>query len=181
MRRSFWPFLGKKFGDFYLVPEGGTNNAAIKGCKEIITEIETSYDVLCCSVGTGGTVAGLIAGLKGEKQVLGFSALKGSFLKEEIRKLLSNYDGSSFSNWDIINRYHFGGYAKISPELIGFITEFRTSHKILLDPVYTGKMMFGLYDLIRKDHFTHGTRIIALHTGGLQGWQGVKERFGIEI
>ena len=166
------------FGKFYLIPEGGTNNLAIKGCAEILEGVEIPYDYVCSSCGTGGTLAGLICSLKGEKQVLGFSALKGDFLINEVESLVANYSKNSFKNWKINTDYHFGGYAKFKPELIDFINQFKENHNIQLNPIYTGKMMFGLFDLIEKNYFKPGTTILAIHTGGLQGIQGFNDRFG---
>ena len=167
----------EKFKNFYLIPEGGTNELAIRGSSETIQEIDTPYNYICCSVGTGGTIAGLITAIGGQKKVLGFSALKGGFLKDEIHQIFNLYNLPISSNWEIIKDYHFNGYAKISPPLIDFIKNFYVKHHILLDPIYTGKMMFGLFDLINKDYFPRGSKIIALHTGGLQGWEGIKERY----
>lgn len=166
------------FGPYYLVPEGGTNQLAIKGCSEIISEIDQNFDFICCSVGTGGTLAGLISGIADKKkQVVGFSALKGDFLHYEVENLLSANRQPNAQNWKIMNQYHFNGYAKISETLINFIEGFEHRHQLLLDPIYTGKMMFGLFDLIKKDHFPQGSKIISVHTGGLQGWKGIIEKY----
>lgn len=170
--------LEENYGKLFLIPEGGTNTLAIQGCMEIISEIDHPYDFLVCSVGTGGTISGIIAGLKGQRQVLGFSALKGNFLKEEIKLLLKTSNIANYQNWNIMTDYHFNGYAKISPALLEFIKDFNKKHGILLDPIYTGKMMYGLFDLIEKGYFPKGSKIIALHSGGLQGWAGIKDRFG---
>lgn len=159
--------LEEKFGDFYLIPEGGTNNLAIKGCEEILTVTDEKFDYICCAVGTGGTISGLINCSKNGQQVLGFPALKGSFLREDICKFVSK------SNWDLITEYHFGGYAKVSEELILFINEFYQKHKIPLDPIYTGKTMFGVMDLINKNYFPQNSKILVIHTGGLQGIAGM--------
>ncbi len=170
--------LQDDFGPFYLVPEGGTNEQAIKGCSEITSEIDQDFDVICCSVGTGGTLAGLISGMSDKKkQVIGFSALKGDFLHYEIDNLLSANGRPDTLNWKIMSDYHFNGYAKISELLIDFIRNFERQHQLLFDPIYTGKMMFGVLDLIKKDYFSPGSKIIALHTGGLQGWKGIIERY----
>ena len=170
--------LRTAFGKFYLIPEGGTNNLAIKGCTEILGGVKIPYDYVCSSCGTGGTLAGLICSLKSKKQVLGFSALKGDFLINEVESLIANYANESFKNWKINTDYHFGGYAKFKPELIDFINQFKESHNIQLDPIYTGKMMFGLFDLIGKNYFKPGITILAIHTGGLQGIKGFNDRFG---
>ena len=104
--------LGNKWGDFYVIPEGGTNDLAVKGCEEILTSDDKKFDYICCAVGTGGTISGIINCSKSSQQVLGFPALKGDFLREDIRKFVSK------SNWDLISDYHFEGYAKVSEELI---------------------------------------------------------------
>ena len=168
-----------KYNYPYMIPEGGTNTFAIKGCAEVIDEIDIPFDYICTAVGTGGTVSGLIAGCNNQHQILGFSALKGGdFLNKDINELLLAYNGRSYDNWDIQTDYHFGGYAKIKPELIEFINDFKKKHDIQLEPIYTGKMMFGIYDLIRKGFFKPDSTIIALHTGGLQGLDGMNRRYG---
>jgi 1-aminocyclopropane-1-carboxylate deaminase len=159
--------LKAEFGDFYLLPEGGTNTLAVKGCEEILTKQDKDFDYICCSVGTGGTVSGLINCSKPSQQILGFSSLKGDFLKEDIGKFVEK------KNWQLITDYHFGGYAKINELLISFINEFKIKNQIPLDPIYTGKMMFGIFDLIEKGFFPKGSRILAIHTGGLQGIEGM--------
>lgn len=160
--------LKEKFGNFYLVPEGGTNRFAVKGCEEILNKKEENFDVICSSVGTGGTISGIINATKKHQKVIGFPALKGDFLQNEIKKYVTNKD-----NWSLNTEYHFGGYAKVSQELITFINNFKTETSIPLDPVYTGKMMFGIVDLIKKGFFKKGTKILAIHTGGLQGIDGM--------
>ncbi|MEP7128682.1 MAG: pyridoxal-phosphate dependent enzyme [Chitinophagales bacterium] len=158
--------LRHEFGNFYLLPEGGTNTLAVKGCKEIVDEISIPYDYICTAVGTGGTLAGLIAGSNHQLHVVGFSVLKGMMdIEEKTERLLFEFCGARFSNWTINHDYHFGGYAKANEELFTFIDQFKDQHHITLDPVYTGKMMFGIYDLIRKDYFSKHATIIALNTG----------------
>lgn len=167
---SFVEELKAKFGDFYLVPEGGTNALAIKGCQEILTGEDAKFDYICCAVGTGGTISGIINSALSHQKVLGFPALKGNFLQDEIRIFAEN------DNWELINDYHFGGYAKINEELVHFINQFYEDTKIPLDPVYTGKMVFGVLDLIQKDFFPAHSNILLIHTGGLQGIFGMNER-----
>lgn len=163
-----------KFGDFYLLPEGGTNELAVKGCREILNSINIDFDYICCPCGTGGTIAGLISGLKGKKFALGFAVLKGaSFLKEDVSALLIKVDNNKYDNWDINLDYHFGGYAKYNRELLKFVYEFVSKNKISIEPIYTGKMFFGIYDLISKGYFPDGSKIVAIHTGGLQGFNGL--------
>ncbi len=170
--------LRVQIGDFYYVPEGGTNLLALEGVGEIITEIDIPFDFLTTAVGTGGTLAGLTAGLKGEKKIIGFSSLKGEdTLTAKVNELVTTYTGQAFQNFHINYDYHFGGYAKVKPELIEFILSFRKKHDIKLEPVYTGKMMYGLYDLIKQDYFSRGAVIVALHTGGLQGLCGFENYF----
>ena len=174
---DFQEKLRQQFGNIYLIPEGGTNNFALRGCAEIISEKEEDFDVLCCSAGTGGTAAGLLIGLNGTKKMLVFSALKGDFLRAEINQLTTSYNGRIYTNWQLQTDYHFGGYAKTKPEIFSFMQDFEQQFGILLEPVYTGKMFFGLFDLIRKDHFKPGTTIMAIHTGGLQGRGGFSGHF----
>ena len=161
--------LKDEIGDFFLVPEGGTNELAVKGCAEILTEEDMEFDFVCCAVGTGGTIAGLINSSAEEQQILGFPALKGDFLSEEIKKFTPR------TNWQLITDYHFGGYAKLKPELVNFINDFREEYNVQLDPVYTGKLLFGILDLIGKSFFPENSRILAVHTGGLQGISGMNQ------
>ncbi len=164
--------LKNRWGDFYLVPEGGTNCLAVNGCEEILTEEDKDFDYICASVGTGGTLAGLINSAKKKKQkILGFPALKGNFLSDEIKKYTIKK-----GNWSLIKDYHFEGYAKYNSELIDFINDFKKQTGVLLDPVYTGKMLFGILDLIKKDQFPENSKILAIHTGGLQGIDGFNEK-----
>ncbi len=155
--------LKEELGEFYLIPEGGTNQLAIKGCEEILCSETSQFDVICVAVGTGGTISGLINSAKNHQKIIGFPALKGDFLSDEILKY------SISEKWLLTSEYHFGGYAKTSDELIKFINKFKEETNIPLDPIYTGKMMFGLIDLIKKEYFEKGTKILAIHTGGLQG------------
>lgn len=164
---SFIEKLKDKFGDFYLVPEGGTNELAVKGCEEILTEEDAIFDFVCCAVGTGGTISGLINSALPNQKILGFPALKGDFLTDEIR-IFAKKD-----NWDLISDYHFGGYGKVNLELIEFINTFFEETKVPLDPIYTGKMVFGVIDLIHKNYFPEHSRILLIHTGGLQGIEGM--------
>lgn len=159
--------LKKEYEGFYILPEGGTNTLAIKGCEEILNDKDLDFTHICCAVGTGGTLSGIINSSLPHQKVLGFPALKGSFLSDDIRSFVKN------TNWDLISDYHFGGYGKITEELIRFLNRFYRETEIPLDPVYTGKMMFGIYDLIEKGYFPDGSKILAIHTGGLQGIKGM--------
>ena len=168
---EFIQSLARDFGNFYLIPEGGTNELAVKGCEEWAHQLdeELSFDYLCLPVGTGGTMSGMVNVLS-EKKIVGFSSLKGgAFLNDEIRRWVNH----NINNWRVETNYHFGGYAKVTKELSEFIAAFEAEHNIPLDPVYTAKMMFGIFDLINKKTFERGSKILALHTGGLQGRSGV--------
>lgn len=166
--------------DTYILPEGGTNSLALKGCSEIITEYHdhANIDYWCVPCGTGGTLAGMVTALPPHQKAIGFSVLKGGFLKNEVEKLLLDYGGKAYQNWSINTDYHFGGYAKFNNDLIEFINEFKNKHRIQLDPIYTGKMFFGIVDLIKKGYFPKGSTIMAIHTGGQQGISGFNQRFG---
>jgi 1-aminocyclopropane-1-carboxylate deaminase len=167
------------YGPFYLIPEGGSNAEAVKGCSEIIGEIDHDVDVITVCCGTGGTMAGILAGLEGRKYAIGFPVLKnGGFLREEISRLIKNYNNREYMNWHLETGYHFGGYARLDRDLVNFIYEFRRKTGIPLDPVYTGKMMYGLLDMIENGFFPNDTRILAIHTGGLQGIRGFNKRYG---
>ncbi|MBF2708142.1 1-aminocyclopropane-1-carboxylate deaminase/D-cysteine desulfhydrase [Flavobacterium soyangense] len=159
--------LTQEFGNFYLIPEGGTNEFAVKGCEEILSEEDAEFDFICCAVGTGGTISGIINSILPHQKVLGFPALKGDFLNEEIRKFARK------ENWELITDYHFGGYGKVNPELIAFINQFYAENSIPLDPIYTAKMVFGLMDLIKKNYFPENSKILIIHTGGIQGIAGM--------
>jgi len=164
---GFTENLKKEFGAFYLIPEGGTNAFAIKGCEEILTDADKNFNYVCCAVGTGGTISGLIKSSKLNQKILGFSALKGEFLTKDISKFVDK------NNWKLITDFHFGGYAKINSELVTFINQFKKEHQISLDPVYTGKMMYGILEMIKQNKFPKGSKILAIHTGGLQGIKGM--------
>lgn len=161
-----------------VIPEGGTNQLAMRGCEEIITETTQSADYWCVCCGTGGTITGMIAALNDEHKVIGFSALKGDFLQTEVANHLMQHYNKNYSNWEMNSAYHFGGYARYQDTLISFINEFKQTHQIALDPIYTGKMFYGIFDLIEQDYFPKGSRIMAVHTGGLQGIQGFNQRYG---
>ncbi|MGV3503318.1 MAG: 1-aminocyclopropane-1-carboxylate deaminase/D-cysteine desulfhydrase [Adhaeribacter sp.] len=179
---AFIQALQQQYPQAYLLPEGGTNLLALQGCAEIVADIGQPFDVLCCAAGTGGTLAGLVVGLAGKRQLIGFPALKGGQgLGPDISGLVQAYAGRDYPNWRLETAYHFGGYARMKPELLDFIRGFQQQHQVLLDPVYTGKMLYGIYELIRQNHFPPGTTLVALHTGGLQGWAGFRERLGIVL
>ena len=185
--------LKNKFGDFYYLPEGGTNALAMRGTAEIVGEIKQQMNGILpnfigVACGTGGTVTGIISATETPTQVFGFSALKGDFLQKDVVNLLEtlknapNTEGSYFlentPNWSINTDFHFGGYARWTLELIDFINDFKQKHGVQLDPIYTGKMLFGVFKLVEMGFFPPNSSIVAIHTGGLQGIEGFNQRFG---
>ena len=172
----------------FILPEGGTNPLAMRGCMELAEEILTQDldpDFVCICCGTGGTAAGLIAGLNDQARVLGFSVLKGDFLHSEIATHLNTCKQNGLfphpklpSRWKVLTEYHHGGYARYTQALIDFINNFSSRYQVAFDPVYTGKLVFGVFDLIEKDYFSRGDRILLVHSGGQQGIMGFNERYG---
>ena len=155
--------LQQQFPDCYIIPEGGTNDLAIRGCTEILKPSDQQFDLICCAVGTGGTMTGLIEASLPQQQILGFSALKGLFLNDDVAQLTHK------RNWKIIDTYCCGGYAKTTPELLQFMQDFEAMHDIPLEQVYTAKMMLGIEHMILQGEISPEQRVLALHTGGLQG------------
>jgi 1-aminocyclopropane-1-carboxylate deaminase len=162
--------------DFYFVPEGGTNIFAIEGVAELVSEIDIPFDYIATPCGTGGTFAGLMKGIKNvDAKLLVFSALKDCvFVMEEVAEMLKgDYDSDKLAMFT--SEYVFGGYAKMKPELIAFVKTFEEQTGVLLDPIYNGKMMFGLLDKIENGYFEKASVIVALHTGGVQAWRGFEK------
>ena len=158
--------------DEYWLPEGGAMGLALQGVAELVDELDIDYDVLCVPCGTATTLAGIINAMPEDKQALGFSALKGaSFLSADVQQMLKNKPCHN-KDWSISLDYHFGGFARVSTELLDFINNFEQMHNIKLEPIYTGKMLYGIYALIKRGFFKSGQKIIAIHTGGLQGNRG---------
>jgi len=174
--------LKNKFGDFYLLPEGGSNALAVKGCREIVNLIDIDFDVICCPVGSGGTFAGIVSALKKKQEALGFVALKGGeYLEQEVSKLSESFlppggDVPQGQRGRLLHDYHFGGFAKTTLELLRFKKDFETQFGFELDYIYTAKMFYGIFDLIQKKNFKEGSTIIAIHTGGLQGNKGFEKQ-----
>ena len=172
---DFLEKLNVHFGDFYLIPEGGSNELAIKGATEIL-DSNDNQDYICCAVGTGGSIAGIINGSNDKQTVIGFPAIKGF---EQLEKEINNWTNAT--NYKFINEYVGNGYAKINKDLVAFINEFNALHNIPLDAIYNGKMFKGVLDLVSKDYFPKGSSILAIHTGGLQGNKGMSERLGVSL
>jgi 1-aminocyclopropane-1-carboxylate deaminase/D-cysteine desulfhydrase-like pyridoxal-dependent ACC family enzyme len=178
---AFITSLEQQFGRFYLIPEGGTNALAIQGTAEILTKSHENYTHICVPVGTGGTFSGLASALKPGQQLLGFSALKGEGIREELEQLLHRQHIFPRGAHRLLTQYHHGGYAKWSSELIDFIHWFWEEFGIPLDPIYTGKMAYGCWDLLKTGQLAPGSRLLMVHTGGLQGNKGFTQRTGIAL
>ncbi|MGZ3929851.1 MAG: 1-aminocyclopropane-1-carboxylate deaminase/D-cysteine desulfhydrase, partial [Bacteroidia bacterium] len=153
--------LKQRFGNFYSIPEGGNNALGIKGCMEIL-DSSMDYDYICCACGTLATYQGLLQSLKKHQALIGISALKNA-----------HHPG-------ILNDYHFGGYAKHTPALLQFKADFEDEFKIPLDYVYTAKLAYALVDLIQKDRFEKGKKVLMIHSGGLQGNKGYETRYNLK-
>lgn len=187
-KEELYNYVNQQFQEknIYLIPEGGSNDLGIKGCQEIAQYITSDFNYVCCPCGTGVTMTGLILSLKDKQQAIGFQVLKADgYIKNEVSNWLQTASqndtitkpqvpNKTFSNWSINEDYHFGGYARVKPELIAFMKQFKNANNIQLDYIYTGKMMFGIYDLIKKNYFKRGETIVAIHTGGLQGNTGME-------
>jgi len=169
---DFIKSLHEQFGSFYLIPEGGTNELAVRSCEEFAKEKLSTidFDYLCLPVGTGGTMAGIIAGLGGDKEIVGVSVLKnGVFLTEAISNLLQKIYSTTYGNWRVLTSYDHGGYAKVTRSLINFIDEMKVMHDLPLDEVYTGKLLWAVAEEARAGGFRRGSTVLVVHTGGLQG------------
>lgn len=152
-------------GDVYRIDEGGYSALGAQGCADIHAELTQTYSHIFCAVGTGTTVAGLINGTSEGTQVHGVVVLKGAeYLKTEIDKLLTTP-----KDFTLHHNFCFGGYGKFDADIIQFIKEFAGATGVLLDPVYTAKMMMGLQQLIQQDYFPNNSKILVIHTGGLWG------------
>ncbi|TWR27486.1 1-aminocyclopropane-1-carboxylate deaminase/D-cysteine desulfhydrase [Mucilaginibacter pallidiroseus] len=163
-------------GDAYFIDEGGASTLAAKGCSELVIELPQRYDHIFCACGTGTTAAGIINGLVGHELETEFNAIpvfkNGDFMRADIDKYLINS-----AIYTLHTDYHFGGYGKTTQQLIDFIKQFVDGTGILIEPVYTAKMLYAIYDLARKDHFTPGSSILAIHSGGIWGLLGMKGKF----
>ncbi|MFT4600753.1 MAG: 1-aminocyclopropane-1-carboxylate deaminase [Arenicella sp.] len=178
--KYFHEELRRRHGQITIVPEGGANYYGVLGCTEILKEVEYTPDVIYCAAGTATTSAGIL--LSSDAKVKAVSALKGGeFLKDNVLMRLkefgfeSNECKETLENYEVLCDYHFGGYAKHTAELIEFMNDFKLKHQIELDYVYTAKMMFAMYDQIKKGEFKKGQTILAIHTGGLQGNKSISD------
>lgn len=177
--------LRERFGDVFIIPEGGCNLNGVLGCTEILQQAE-DFDVVCVACGTGTTFAGILLSLTQKQRAIAFPVLKhGEFLKQEIATLLQNYLDADLPvpnqpacAWELICDYHFGGYAKVNNELLNFSQQFQQAHGVSLDYVYTAKMFYGVIDLLKQGFFSKGDRILLIHTGGLQGNIGIENKIG---
>ncbi len=175
--KNFQTEIAEQFGNVYIIPEGGTNSFALEGVAEIVAELDINFDYLFTPVGSGGTLAGLVYGLNGRKNIVGISSLKnGNYLTKIVAELIEMKMPDVPDNWRIIFDYSFGGFAKIKPALVEFINHFSSLNSIELDYIYTGKMLFAVDDMIKNNYFSKGTNIIAIHTGGLQGNTGMQRK-----
>ena len=188
---EFQAQLKKQFGDVYIVPEGGSNNFGIQGCKEILKDVEP-YGYILCACGTGSTYTGLLLSGKATQAVVGISVLKGNNLlperveqylldsgEERKIKITGSIDqaGNHIQHHCIDNRYAFSGYAGFDPELIQFKREFEQHHGLQLDHIYTVKLAYGIMDLIKHHKFRSNSSILMVHSGGLQGNAGFENRY----
>ena len=177
---AFLQKIKNDFPDFYIVPEGGSNEFGRKGCEDIVLELNkqiSSYDHLFVAAGTGTTAAGILSVLPEQTKLHVVSVLKGDFLKKEILKNQESKEKQLVFHSD----YHFGGYAKFDESLIQFIRDCKKKNRIQLDPIYTGKLFFAVQDVLRKQKIEKGSKIVILHSGGLQGNAGFQKRFSISF
>lgn len=167
--------LQQRFGPCYLLPEGGSNALAVKGVAELWQEIDAAFDYAFIAAGTGATAAGVIAAAPVTTEIRVVAVLKGAgFLDQEISGYLNGMPDTAV--WQLQQQYHFGGYARITPQLVAFVDRFEALHRIAIEPVYTAKMLYAIYDQVLKGAIPAGSRILAIHTGGLQGRAGMEAK-----
>lgn len=166
-----------RHGPFYSIPEGGANQLGVSGCQLIGAQIEQSAhadaEFVALAVATGTTAAGLCCSLAASKTVIGAVVLKGmTALDGDLDKLIQQQSSESHAALELDHNYHFGGYAKISTELAEFVTAFNGSNSFAIEPVYTGKAFYAIWDKIRRGQIQAGSKVVLLHTGGMQGARG---------
>jgi 1-aminocyclopropane-1-carboxylate deaminase len=168
--------LRRHFDPCVIVPEGGANPAGVKGCRDIVRLIDScglDYDRVAVACGTGSTLAGIACELGEGRRALGIAVLKGQgSMCEDVKRWVAGQDAGPGGNWRIEQGFHCGGYARAPEDLQRFILEFEQVQGIPLDPVYTGKLFYALYQLRRSGGLPVTERIIAVHSGGLQGRRG---------
>ena len=183
-------YLRQRFGEVFIIPEGGSNLNGVRGCTEIIDRamptagVDAAFDRICVACGTATTIAGIALSLHEGQRAIAFPVLKnGAFLAQEIESLLTNYLASGLpspysspASWELVCDYHFGGYAKVNDKLLVFSQQFTQEHGVPLDYVYTAKMFYGVMDLLQQGFFCRGNSLLLVHTGGLQGNVGMEER-----
>lgn len=188
--------LGRGFPHYYILPEGGKTPQAIEACANIPWEVATQLVqqnpkiaqgplYLCVPAGTGCTAAGIVAGLAPNSHALVFPVNSHDFDKDMLLRMIAKTDLRDIPPWfeleqrfSLVHDYTFGGFAKLHPPVIDFVRSFLRQTNILLDPIYTAKMFFGVFDMLAKGYFAPGSTIVVLHTGGSQGWEGFKARYG---
>ncbi|MEH2094936.1 1-aminocyclopropane-1-carboxylate deaminase/D-cysteine desulfhydrase [Nostoc sp.] len=184
-------YLQQRFGEVFIIPEGGSNLNGVRGCTEIVGDgmptagYAYAFDRICVACGTATTLAGIALSLHQGQRAIAFPVLKnGAFLAQETESLLTNYLASDLptpfnspASWELVCDYHFGGYAKVNDELLMFSQQFKEEHGIPLDYVYTAKMFYGVMDLLKQGFFSKGDSLLLIHTGGLQGNIGIEERY----
>lgn len=184
---DFTDELHRQFGNFYLIPEGGNNTEGIRGCTEILEGVPF-YDVVLCACGTACTYTGILASALPRQIVVGISVLKGeNTLLREVNKHagdftfapIETFNGGEINASTIINDYHFGGYARHTKELLDFKKQFENTYHIPLDYVYTAKLFYAAFDLMKKGAFKPGSRLLIVHSGGQQGNAGYEQRYQI--
>ena len=158
-------FLQDEFPDALIIPEGGTNKNAVQGIKMMMNDDTKDFDYLCTAVGTGGTVAGISEFCEENQKVMGFKVVEDTSLENRISELISK------RNFHLIDTA-FGGYGKINDDNVRFINDFKAKYDIPLEPIYTGKMMQKVFEMIEENYFPEGSKILCFHTGGLQGIEG---------
>ncbi|WP_206485154.1 pyridoxal-phosphate dependent enzyme [Thalassotalea sp. G2M2-11] len=174
---SYLAQLQQQFPNYFIVPEGGSNHLALPGVSEVCQELEaqTEFDTLITPVGSAGTLSGLILGDQGKHQLLGVAVLKqAQYLVNEINQFIGHH--AQLTNWQLLTDYHGGGYGKFSSGDLSALKAFSEQTAIPFEPIYSGKMIVALLDLIKKNTFPAGHRIVLLHTGGLQGLHGLVEQ-----
>lgn len=161
--------------DTLIVPEGGSSPLAIPGVAELVDEVPFSPDLWVLPCASGGTLAGLIAGKRDREQILAIAVLKGAnFIADEVCRL--HPAAASTPGWQIALDHHDGGYAKFSPALWQWVQDFSAETGLPLEPIYSGKAMWGLFRELAAGRIPRGSKIVFIHTGGMQGLAGLKEQ-----